>query len=290
MIDLQLHTTDSDGTWPWDTVLNACGAMGLTAFAITDHDTVVRRNEIQVWAEENKKMAIPGIELSTCEKDQTVHLLGYFLEGPLDKLETQLSFLQEARKDRNSKIIRKLQELGLDLTEEDLRRVAGKATVGRPHLARVLMEKGYVQTIKEAFDRYLGITGSAYFPKEEIPLREGIDLLHDAGAVTSVAHPMLLHRFPETLEASFKEWRSWGLDGLESIYPTYQPEQTAFMKRVAQKYKFLLTGGSDFHGENKPHIKIGTGTGELNVPDELIAPLVERKNEIVKSLSKTIKN
>lgn len=284
MIDLQLHTTDSDGTWPWDRVLDACLAQGLSAFAITDHDTIVRHAEIRAWAKGKKATVIPGIELSTKENDQTVHLLGYFCEGPIDRLEERLVFLRSARNDRNRLIIGKLQKLGFDVTEEELLRIAGKATVGRPHLARLLLEKKYVTTIKEAFDRFLAINGAAYVPKEELPLQEGIELLHGAGAVAVVAHPILLNRPPEALEASLKLWRGWGLDGVEGIYPTYKPEQVAFLQRMSAKYGFLITGGSDFHGENKPNIKIGVGLGHMQVPDGLVDPLVRRKNEILSSI------
>ncbi len=286
MIDLQLHTTDSDGTWDWKRVLDTCLDMGLAAFAITDHDTVVRRDEIAAWAKTNDAMAIPGIELSTRENDQTIHLLGYFLDGPLDKLEARLDYLRAGRTARNQKIVKRLQDLGVQVEEQDVLRIAGKATVGRPHIARLLMEKGIVKSMQEAFDRYLSLNGSAYFPKDELPLREGIDLLHEAGAVTSVAHPGLLKRAPDVLEASLKEWRSWGLDGIEAIYPSYSLEQTAFFERLSEKYGFVRTGGSDFHGENKPHIKIGTGTGHLNVPDELLEPLLVKRNEVRKSVRK----
>lgn len=256
--------------------------MGLKAYAITDHDTVVRHQEIRAWAKANNALAIPGIELSTRDQDQTVHLLGYFLEGSLVRLESRLSYLKDGRKDRNRKIIARLQQLGFAVTEEELLRVAGQGTVGRPHIARLLLEKGFVQSIKEAFDRFLSITGMAYFPKDEIPLQEGIELLHEAGCVTSVAHPILLNRTPDELELLIKEWKAWGLDGLEGIYPTYKPEQTAFIERMAHKYGLIITGGSDFHGENKPYIKIGTGTGSLNVPDEILEPLFNRKEEILK--------
>jgi len=285
MIDLQLHTTDSDGTWHWVKVVEKCADMGLTAFAITDHDTAVRREEIRAWGKANDVMAIPGIELSTSENGQTVHLLGYFLEGPQEKLEGRLDYLRAGRRSRNKKIVERLQGLGIQVTEEDVLRAAGTATVGRPHIARLLMEKGVVKSMQEAFDRYLSLNGSAYFPKDELPLREGIDLLHGAGAVTSVAHPGLLKRAPDALEASLKEWRSWGLDGIEAIYPSYSLEQTAFFERLAGKIGFLRTGGSDFHGENKPHIKIGTGSGHLNVPDELLEPLLERRDAIVKAVT-----
>ncbi|MCG3204482.1 MAG: 5'-3' exoribonuclease [Elusimicrobia bacterium] len=286
MIDLQLHTSDSDGTWGWKQVLEKCLDLRLTAFAITDHDTIVRRNDILAWAKANEAMAIPGVELSTTENGQTVHLLGYFLEGPLEKLEGRLAYLCEGRRVRNKKIVERLQSLGISVNEEDVYRVAGSATVGRPHIARLLIEKGVVKTLQEAFDRYLSSNGSAYYPKDELPLREAIDLLHEAGAVASVAHPGLLKRVPEALESSLKEWRSWGLDGIEAVYPSYSLEQTAYFERIATKYGFIRTGGSDFHGDNKPHIKIGTGTGHLNVPDEFLEPLLEKRNEYTRPQQK----
>jgi predicted metal-dependent phosphoesterase TrpH len=284
VIDLQIHTNDSDGTWSWKQVLEKCLDLNLTAFAITDHDTTVRRGDILAWGKANDAMAIPGIELSTCEDEQTIHLLGYFLDGPLDKLEAQLDFLRTGRLQRNKKIVAKLQSLGVNVTEEDVLNAAGRATVGRPHIARLLMQKGVVKSMQEAFDRFLSANGQAYYPKVELPLREAIELLHGAGAVTSISHPGLLKRTPEALEASLKLWRSWGLDGLEALYPSYSLEQTAFFDRIADKYGFLKTGGSDFHGDNKPHIQIGTGTGHLHVPDELLAPLLNKREEIRRAL------
>lgn len=280
MIDLQLHTTDSDGTWPWRKVADACVELKLTAFAITDHDTMCRRAELLEYAKKYNVQAIPGIELSTSENGHTVHLLGYFLNGPLAKLEGRLDFLRQGRMDRNVQIIAKLRSIGIDVTEAEVLAIAGNKVVGRPHIARLLLTKGVVSTMQDAFDKYLIPGGKAYFPKEELPLREGIDLLHEAGAVTSVAHPGLLKRTPLELEASLKEWRGWGLDGVEGIYPSYSPEQVGYFARMQSKYGFLITGGSDFHGENKPHIKIGTGTGRLNVPDALLEPLYQRRDEV----------
>lgn len=265
-------------------MLETCLEMKLTAFAITDHDTAVRRKEILAWGKEHNAMAIPGIELSTTEGGQTVHLLGYFLDGPLEKLESRLAFLREGRLSRNGKIIQKLQSLGITVTEQEVFKIANGGTIGRPHIARLLVEKGVVKSMQDAFDKYLVPGGAAYFPKDELPLREAIELLHDAGAVTSVAHPGLLKRTPEKLEESLKEWRGWGLDAVEGIYPAYTPEQTAFFNRMSHKYGFLITGGSDFHGENKPKIKIGVGHGRLNVPDELLQPLLERRTEIAKTI------
>ncbi len=279
MLDLQLHTTDSDGTWPWDKVLEHCRQMGLKAFAITDHDTIARRTDILDWARRKNAMAIPGIELSTRENDQSVHLLGYFLDGPLEKLEKRLTFLCDERNVRNKKIIEKLHAIGFNVTEEELKIAAGRATVGRPHIARLLLEKGHVKSISEAFERFLTPGGAAYFSKEELPLKEGIELLQEAGAVTSVAHPGLLKRNPDELEASMRTWRDWGLDAIEAVYPSYSEEQSSFFFRMAGKLGLLMTGGSDFHGENKPHIKIGTGTGGLHVSDALLEPLLERRKQ-----------
>ncbi|MFN0118382.1 MAG: PHP domain-containing protein [Elusimicrobiota bacterium] len=277
MIDLQLHTTDSDGTWTWDKVLQTCLDMKLKAFAITDHDTIDRHEEIKAWGKKNNAMVIPGIELSTKEKGQTVHLLGYFLDGSKVNLEQRLKYLREERIVRNGKMIRKLQSVGVAINEEEVLSISGHAPMGRPHIARVLLNKGIVQSIPEAFERFLSPTGSAYFPKEEIPLKEGINLLQEAGAVTSVAHPGLLRRSGEELEKSLTVWKEWGLDGLEAIYPMYNEYQTSFFDRMCTKYDFIRTGGSDFHGENKPQIKIGVGAGNFSVPDELLEPLLSKR-------------
>src|SRR5262249_28687670 len=156
--------------------------------------------------------------------------------------------------------------LGIKVTEEDVLARAGRATMGRPHIARALMEKGYVKSLQEAFDRYLSVSGAAYCPKEELPLREAIELLHDAGGVTSVAHPGLLKLSMEDVEEALAQWRDWGLDGIEAIYPSYSEAQAVFFHRMCDKYGLLRTGGSDFHGDNKPLIKIGVGMGGWQVP------------------------
>jgi 3',5'-nucleoside bisphosphate phosphatase len=200
-------------------------------------------------------------------------------------LESTLAGLRASRRTRNIKILEKLNKYGFPVTEDDLNKVAQGETIGRPHIARMMLQKGFVTSIREAFDRFLALGSAAYVPKEEMPLQEAIQLLHASGAVTSAAHPMLLGRTYEELEESFKEWKSWGLDALEIFYPTYLPEQSIFLKRMADKYEFLATGGSDFHGENKPHLRIGVGYGNLAVPDELIEPLINRKELILKKLN-----
>ncbi len=284
MIDLQLHTTDSDGTWTWLRVAEACVSAGLKAFAITDHDTIYRRDEILAWGKGRDLLAIPGLELSTRENGQPVHLLGYFFDGPLGPLEEKLVFLRKGRVVRNGLIIGKLQKLGYNVSEEEVKSLVGQGSFGRPHIAQLLVQKGIVHSLREAFGRFLSSRGAAYVPKEEVPLREGIDLLHGAGAVAVVAHPGLLKRTPGELETSFDEWRGWGLDGIEAIYPGYSNEQRIFFQRMASKFDFLMTGGSDFHGDNKPSIRIGVGSGDLHVPDHLITPLLDRRDQILKAV------
>jgi len=276
-----LHTTDSDGTWPWDKVLEECLRIGLSAYAITDHDTITRRGEILAWARKHKAKAIPGVELSTKENDETVHLLGYFLGGDLEKLEKKLKEAISARTDRNSKIIKKLQAMGYQISMEELNRMTTGGPIGRPHIAQVLLAKGYVESVRKAFQRFLGREGAAYVPKDDMPLKKGIELLNEAKAVTVVAHPGLLTRSAPEFEAALKRWRSWGLDGIEVYYPSHNDEQIGFLERMADKFGFLKTGGSDFHGDNKPNIKIGVGYGKLAVPDELMGPLFKRRDEIM---------
>ncbi len=281
MLDLQMHSSDSDGTWPWDKILNRCLEMGLTAFSITDHDTIARRKDILEWAKVHKAMAIPGVELSTVESEESVHLLGYFLEGPLKNLEKMLSGAVEARNDRNKKILKKLQAMGYQVSFEDLASGAACEPVGRPHIARLLMEKGYVKTIREAFHRFLSRKGSAYYPKDDIRLEDAITLLHEAGAVSVVAHPGLLQRSPHDLEQSIRTWADWGLDGIEVYYPSHTSQQLGFLMRLTDKFGLVRTGGSDFHGDNKPHIQIGIGSGDFKVPDELLAPLLKKRDLLV---------
>ena len=280
-IDLHLHTNCSDGTATLEELVAQCAAAGLKAISVTDHDTLGCVDAAPAVAKKHGLTIIPGVEISAKDRGKTVHLLAYFLEGPREELHQKLAFLRQARVERNTKILAKLRELGVDAQEADLLRIAGKATLGRPHIARLLMEKGKVRSIQEAFDRFLVVGGLAYFPKEELPLKEAIELIHRAGGVAAVAHPLRFQWDRPFFEEVVREWISWGLDGLEVFYSSHSDPEVSYLQKLCKRLGLLMTGGSDFHGANKPDIKVRYGFGGLHVPGTLLEPLMQRKDVIL---------
>jgi predicted metal-dependent phosphoesterase TrpH len=191
--------------------------------------------------------------------------------------------LQEARSQRNPKIIKKLQGLGIKITYDEVVTASGGGQVGRPHFARVLMEKGYVKTIGEAFEKYLKNGGAAYVEKERFSPVDCITLIHKAGGVAVLAHPFTLYLSLEELDQLLGQLTSTGLDGLEVYYSVHTHEQTAQYGQLARKWRLVATGGSDFHGEYKPRIDLGVGTGNLQVPYSALEEL-KRRGKMIKEL------
>ncbi len=283
MIDLHTHSTASDGSYSPTDLIRYAKTKGLRALALTDHDCV---DGLQEAIDVGKKMGlevIPGVELSAKFPNGTMHILGLFV-NPSDPIFLQrLAVLQEARSQRNPKIVKKLQDLGIKITYDEVVTASGGGQVGRPHFARVLMEKGYVKTIGEAFEKYLKNGGTAYVEKERFSPAECITLIHKAGGVAILAHPFTLYLSVEELDRLLEQLTPTGLDGLEVYYSVHTPEQTAQYEQLARKWGLVATGGSDFHGEYKPKIDLGVGTGSLQVPYSVLEEL-KRREKIIKEL------
>ena len=279
MIDLHTHTDRSDGTASPAELLRAAAALGLEALGITDHDTMDGYDLTAALAAEAGLEVICGIELSTRPdgaKDGTrrpsVHLLGYFLQGPPSaEFREWIRGHQESRRQRNLVLIAKLQSLGVDITLEEVQSL-GKHLTGRPHFAKVLLRKGYVRTNQEAFDRYLADNAAASVEREEPELVEGVRRIREGGGLPSLAHPVRLpQRDRDSLAALLGILADNGLQGLEVYHSEHGPEETALYKDVAAEFNLVETGGSDFHGDNKPAIQLGTGRdGNLNLPYTLL--------------------
>lgn len=271
-IDLHTHTTASDGSMtPVELVRHAFNK-GLAAVAVTDHDTV---GGISQALEEGNRLGIEviaGVEISV-DFSTELHLLGYFLNGHCEPILRTLEELRERREERNPRIVNKLNELGFDITIEEVTGKAGDGNVGRPHIARVMLEKGYVNNIDEAFEKYLGSGRPAYFKKDKLLPREGIAEITRSGGITVLAHPFFIGLAYGQLDQLVKELAGYGLKGIEAYYSWHTEEQTSSLLRIARKYGLLVTGGSDFHGSFKPDIEIGTGKGTLKVPYSLLAAL-----------------
>uniref|UniRef100_A0A832LVL6 PHP domain-containing protein n=1 Tax=Caldimicrobium thiodismutans TaxID=1653476 RepID=A0A832LVL6_9BACT len=268
MIDLHTHSTASDGTFSPSELIRLAKREGLKALALTDHDTTRGLPEAYEVAREEGIPFLCGVEISVkFNGPGHFHLLGYFLSPELPPLEETLKALQEARKRRNELMVEKLRALGVEITLTELEEIA-KGEIGRPHFARLLVEKGYVRTPDEAFEKYLRKGAPAYVPKALLEPKEAIEKILQAKGIPVLAHPITLKLAPKELSSYLKELKELGLRGVEAYYSEHNRDFTNFLLHEAQRLGFLTTGGSDFHGANKPDIRLGRGFGNLRVPKE----------------------
>lgn len=277
MIDLHSHTDQSDGTFTAAQLVAEALRIGLKALAITDHDTMSGCEQALPVAQAANLRLIRGIELSTKYQGVSVHLLGYFPGAPPSaEFREWLAFLLESRRDRNRRLIDRLCSLGIPITLAEVENY-GRTLTARPHFARVLVDKGFAKDIQDAFDKYLDESSIGYVQRHDIPIREAIDRIRQAGGVTSLAHPVRVAKNHwETLAKYVEELTGMGLQALEVYHSDHSPENVAYYKSLAERFALGMTGGSDFHGANKPLISLGTGCrNNLNVPDELADKLSE---------------
>lgn len=275
MIDLHSHTDQSDGTFTPGELVSEANRIGLQALAITDHDTFAGYDLARPIADVTDLELICGIEVSTRFGGASVHLLGYFpVAEPTRDFRDWLSFLLESRRDRNRRLIEKLQSLGIEITLGEVERM-GRSLTGRPHFARILMEKGHAHSIQHAFDEYLDESARGYVQRHEVPIDEAIGRIAKAGGVASLAHPVRVARNNwEQLSEYVGRFAEMGLRAIEVFHSDHTPENVAFYQGLAAKYKLAWTGGSDFHGANKPLISLGRGmNGNLAVPYEVLEGL-----------------
>ncbi len=267
MVDLHTHSTASDGTFKPKELILLAKKSGLKALALTDHDTVDGLYEAYQTAKEENFPFLCGVEISVkFDGPGHFHLLGYFLEPP-DGLKDILEKLKAARATRNKKMVEKLRELGIEIELEELQSL-GQGEIGRPHFAYLLVKKGYVKTIEEAFEKYLKKGAPAYFPKALLTEAEAINAIRKAKGIPVLAHPVTLKLPEENLRSYLKWLKELGLMGVEVYYSEHTKTFTNFLERLADELFLIKTGGSDFHGQNKPNIKLGVGFGDLRIPDE----------------------
>ncbi len=278
MIDLHTHTTESDGTYTPHQLIEAATKAGLEALAITDHDTFAGYEQALPYAQAAGLPVYCGIELSTAlgnPKQRTAHLLGYFPNGAASHgFRDWLAGMQAARRDRNQRMAQRLQSLGLDVHIDEVNAL-GRSMAGRPHFARLLVQKGYVGSQQEAFDRYLDEAAPGYVDREEPTLEEAIRLINDAGGVSSLAHPVRLGKRDATAEEELiKKMADEGLKAIEVYHSDHTEQDTARYLGYAQKFGLKVTGGSDFHGDNKPSIRLGTGANQnLRISKQVLEQL-----------------
>jgi len=274
-IDLHLHTTHSDGSFSPAEVLRRAHMAGVTALAITDHDIVSGIPEAITAGAELGIEIIPGVEISSRVGNSELHILGYCLRWQDPELNRRMADLRESRHNRNPQIIERLRALGLDVTYEEVRALAGTDSVGRPHIARLLMDKQYVTSAKDAFDRYLSEGRPAYVARELPTPADAVSWIRAAGGVAVLAHPTWAKVSGEGLNTLLTTLKGDGLGGIEVHYSTHTKRQTTEYLDLAKRLDLLVTGGSDFHGITKPDIEVGIGRGDLKVPRQLLDPLKE---------------
>lgn len=275
MIDLHTHSTVSDGSEPPERVVELAAGAGLSAVALTDHDRLDGIEAARRRAAEVGVQLVPGCEIS-CEHPGTLHLLVYFLEPGPGPLQEVLVRLQGARDNRNRRVAERLEQLGLPVTYDEIEAEAGSMGAGRPHIAAVLVRKGVVSSIGEAFDTWLARGKPAYLDKERLPPAGALRLARASGAVPVVAHPLSLGLEGTALASALRELADLGVAGLEAVYGRYSLEEREAIAGIARELGLAVTGGSDFHGSYKPDLAVGSGRGDLAVPDDALEALRDR--------------
>lgn len=264
-VDLHVHTTASDGSDSPREVVYKAKKLGLKAIAITDHDTFGGIDEALRAAGDIGMDVLSGIELSTEYEDKEVHILGYLMNIKDESLVSHLEFFRESRVERIKKIVHKLQELNFPLSMKEVLAQAGDGTIGRPHVARVLVQKGVVNSIGEAFDEYIGQGGAAFVPRTKYTPFKAVDLIRRAGGVAVLAHPGLANLddyIPGLIEK--------GLQGIEVYHPQHDQADVEHYLNVAKRWDLLVTGGSDYHGRDaRGHETLGTATVPYHVVEKM---------------------
>ncbi|KPL01125.1 MAG: hypothetical protein AMJ91_01590 [candidate division Zixibacteria bacterium SM23_73_3] len=270
-IDLHIHTTASDGLLTPVEVVEIAKKEGLSVISITDHDTIDGYQAAKKRAEELGIELIPGVELSISHRGEDFHLLGYLIDYENPEFVKKINSFQEERRVRGEKMVEKLNELGIDLSMETVKNIAGKGAVGRPHLADALLKEEFVHTYEEAFARYLGYHAQAYVPKRFLTPQEGVDLIHLVRGVAVLAHPGTCRS-----QHAIYDFLQLGLDGIEAYHHKHDRETAQQYKNLAKKLGLIYTGGSDCHGRRGGKILIGT----VNVPYRCLEMLkkVKEKN------------
>jgi hypothetical protein len=281
-IDLHIHSTASDGTFTPTEILAMAVRAGLGAIAITDHDSIAGSREALLEGVPPGLGFLTGVEISaepppSYPGSGSIHILGYAIRLDDPELNRALEKLQEARKNRNPEIIRNLKRLGIPISLEEVVREAGEGQPGRPHIAALLVKKGVVGSIDEAFDRYLGNGKPGYVDKSRIECSRAIELINTAGGIPVLAHPCLLELETEAqIEELLQELIVMGLKGLEVFFTDHTAEQTRRFAELAARHQLLMTGGTDFHGATLPDVRMGVGKGSLHVPYAIYERLIER--------------
>ncbi|MCI8993020.1 MAG: PHP domain-containing protein [Eubacterium sp.] len=272
-IDLHTHSTASDGTLSPSELISLAKKSRLSAIALTDHDSVSGIAEASEAAVNAGVEFVPGIELSTDYQGKELHVIGLYIDAGNKMLLEALDNFVRSRDDRNRKMITLLQKEGFDITEKKIKSFFGDCVMTRAHFARYLVHHGFVKDMKEVFSVYLGDGCRCYVDREKMHTCDAVRLIKNAGGIAILAHPVLYHYPEHSLRKLLREWKTAGLDGIEAIYSSNSLEEEKFFRKIAKEEHLALSGGSDFHGSNKPQISLGCGYGNMEIPYELLTEL-----------------
>ena len=286
-VDLHTHSNKSDGSFSPAELVDYAVTKGLVAIALTDHDTIDGLEEAVSHAEALRQTGkpcvevVPGIEFSTKHEDKDVHIVGLYIAYDTPEFRARLQAFVDSRTGRNIKMCRNLKEAGIDITYEKLQERNPDAVITRAHYASYLFEEGYVRNRQEAFAKYLGDHTKYFVPREKVTPAQAVELILQVGGIPILAHPPLYHMGRERLDRLVSSLKDVGLMGIESLYSTYTNQDERDMLHLADKYDLLLSGGSDFHGANKPNLDLGTGYGKLFVPEEFLTKMKKATDRLI---------
>lgn len=273
IVDLHVHSNKSDGSFTPSELVDYAVEKGLRAFALTDHDTTEGLDEAIAAATGKEIEVIPGIEFSTEYEGKDIHIVGLYIDHKSEVFSKQIQAFVDSRTLRNRKMCANLQSAGIDISYEKLLAAFPGAVITRAHYAKYLLDHGAVNSMPEAFDKYLGDHTRYFVPREKVTPMQAVKLILDAGGIPVLAHPTLYHMSDKRLELLLYRLKEAGLAAMECIYSTYTPSEERQMKKLADKYGLLPSGGSDFHGTTKPKLDLAVGYGNLTVPEEILTNL-----------------
>jgi len=272
-IDLHIHSTFSDGVLKPTEVIDLAKSQGLAAIAITDHDTADGTDEAVQRGKEQGIEVVTGIEISSWHGDTSMHILGYRFDYENEQFNRRLQLLQDGREIRNARIIENLQRLGIRVDISELLQYSEYGQTGRPHIARLLVDKGVTRTMDLAFKHYLGRGAAAYAERFRFSARDAIAMIREAGGIAVMAHPASLDATLRSIPGLLRELHRMGLAGVEVYYPAHSPKTVKALLRMADELNLLITGGSDFHGMERPGHNTGEWLQRTRIPYDLVAAM-----------------
>lgn len=278
LADFHTHSSCSDGTLTPELLIELAGRQGLSAIALTDHDTLSGTSQAMAAAARCQIELVPGIEFSTVYGKQDIHIVGLDVDPNNTSLNDEITRLQQERRERNLKIIRRMADDGILISETSMMEEFGDTIWTRAHFARYLAAHGYVPTMADAFRTHIGEHCKYYVPRERISPFETVQIIRSTGGIPILAHPFQYHLPEPELTHLLRELKQSGLIGVEAIYSTHTPEQENLIRKLARHLDLCISGGSDFHGDNKPDIQLGCGRGNLKIPYELLTQMRTYKN------------